>query len=77
MGGVSITTRRRQGDLYLVELISTLGSISALVWSPKRERTRIFSDCEREITARRRAQELALDFAEAITDFEMERTRTS
>ena len=46
----------------LVEMVSQPDAISALVSSPRREGTRIFSDGEREIRARRKAQELALEF---------------
>jgi hypothetical protein len=67
---VSIITTRRQDDLYLVQLLSATGNISALVGSPRSEGRRIFSDAEREVIARRKAQELALEFADAITDFE-------
>lgn len=74
---VSITTTRRGDDLYLVELVTAPDVLSALVSSPKREGMRIFSDVEREVIARRKAQELALEFAEAITDFENERTRAT
>ena len=74
---MSITTTRRLDDLYLVELVTAPDVLSALVSSPKREGMRIFSDLEREVIARRKAQELALEFAEAITDFEKERTRAT
>ena len=74
---VSITTTRRLDDLYLVELVTSPDVLSAVVSSPRREGMRIFTDVEREVIARRKAQELALEFAEAITDFEKERTRVT
>jgi hypothetical protein len=68
---MSITTTRRQDELYSVEMVVPgVGFIAALVTSPRRQGARIFSNAEREVIARVKAQDLALGFADEITDFE-------
>ena len=68
---MSITTVRRPDELYSVEMVVPgVGFIAALVASPRRQGTRIFSNAERKVTARVKAQDLALEFADEITDFE-------
>ncbi|GLS34400.1 hypothetical protein SAMN04488498_12746 [Mesorhizobium albiziae] len=60
-----LVVRKISADRYVVEMTNELGSIAVYVSLAKIYDDREYSEAERETLACLRAQELALDFAEA------------
>ena len=68
MAITTITSRQIEAASFVVEMASEIGSIVVHVHVPRREGDRIYSDTERSKLARCKAQELAMEFAEALLD---------
>jgi hypothetical protein len=65
---MAITVNKIDADGFVIEMTADGISLSIQVSVPKRQGARIFSDAEREKIARRKAQDMALDFAEDLVD---------
>ena len=61
-----VTIRRVGDDLFSVDWAANGNAVAVRVTVPRSEGLRIYTDAEREEIACKKAQTLALDFAEAL-----------
>ena len=63
---MTVTIKRLGDDLFSVDWATNLDAVTIRVAVPRSEGSRIYGDAEREEIACKKAQNLALDFAEAL-----------